>query len=82
MQDYLGVKHDCDLWIRRLRKGFKKHLKDDGRVTSQFVAGEELLGKFVLRGAKNYRKALSLWNSWRESDFLTDLEPRRDNGIK
>lgn len=73
MQDYLGNKHDCDVWIRKLRKTLKRHLKNGGAITSEFLAGEWILGKFVRMGSKNYRNSLKIWADWRDAHFLDGL---------
>lgn len=73
MQDHLGDMHDCDVWIGTLRKSLKKHLKNNGEPTPEFLAAEWLLGEFVRRRAKNYRDALELWGQWRDTGFLETL---------
>lgn len=73
MQDHLGDLHDCDIWIGRLRKSLKRHLKSGGDAGPEFLAAEWLLGEFVRRRAKNYREALELWTEWRSTGFLDTI---------
>lgn len=73
MQDHLGDMHDCDVWIRALRKNLRNYVKNAGETTPEFLAAEWLLGEFVRRRAKHYREALRLWMVWEQTGFIDSM---------
>ena len=69
MQDHLGEVHDADIWLEFL----SERLKNPANMNINFQAKMWLLGEFVQKRTENYRKALSLWSDWHESDFTGSL---------
>jgi len=67
MQSFLGEVHDADVWI----ESFSKRLLDnDEEIAASSIW---LLSQFVGMRNRNYRRALRLWNKWKNERFIERL---------
>ncbi len=84
LQGALGELHDCDAWIKEFgarlsaKGGADEKSKGAGKAVRKSraqlkEAGVWLLGHFAEARACHYRRALTLWHEWEQSDFAARL---------
>jgi CHAD domain-containing protein len=74
MQRHLGEMHDCDVWLRGLKKYMNRRPNHREAESKNLAAAEWLIAEFAAERGKAYRDAVELWARWRSDRFPERIE--------